>query len=199
MDINQLWDFDDPAASEKRFRDLPPSGEVQTQIARALGLQGKFDEAHQTLDAVVRDSPLVEIRYLLERGRVSNSSGHPDKARPLFLAAWEQAQAAGLDFFAVDAAHMLGILDGLEWHGKAIAFAENSSDPKAQGWMGSLLNNLGWTYYDRGDYAKALETFERDLAWFIERKLDKRAEIAREAITDCRHRLAQEQPRDQRK
>ena len=52
---------------------------------------------------------------------------------------------------------MLGILDGLEWHEKAIAFAENSPDPKAQGWMGSLLNNLGWTYYDKGEYAKALQ------------------------------------------
>lgn len=193
MDINQLWDFDDPAGSEKRFRDLPPSAEVQTQIARALGLQSKFDDAHKTLDAVVTNSPLVEVRYLLERGRVFNSSGKPDQARPLFLAAWEKAQAGKLDFFAVDAAHMLAIVaapdEALKWHAKAMALSEASPDPKARDWMGSLLNNLGWTYYDMGDYRKALEIFERDLAWFVERKLDKRAGIAREAIADCRKKL----------
>jgi tetratricopeptide (TPR) repeat protein len=130
---------------------------------------------------------------------VFNSSGKPDQARPLFLAAWEKARTAKLDFLAVDAAHMLGILDGLEWHEKAIALAEASSDPKAQGWMGSLLNNLGWTYYDKGDYRKALEVFERDLKWFEERKKDKQAGIAREAIAECQKQLAQKQPRDDRK
>ena len=55
--------------------------------------------------------------------------------------------------------------------------------------MGSLLNNLGWTYYDMGDYRKALEVFERDLRWFEERKKDKAAAIAREAIAECRRKL----------
>src|SRR5262245_760200 len=103
MEIDKLWDFNDPATSEKRFRALPPSPEVLTQIARAQGLQRKFDDAHKTLDAVIPDSPRVEVRYLLERGRVFNSSGKRDQARPLFLAAWEKANAAGLDDFAVDA------------------------------------------------------------------------------------------------
>ena len=182
MDIDQLWNFNDPAASEKRFRELPASPEVQTQIARALGLQRKFDEAHKTLDAVVTNSPRVEVRYLLERGRVFNSSGKPDQARPLFLAAWEKARAAKLDFFAVDAAHMLGILDGLAWHEKALALAEQSSDTNAQGWVGSLLNNIGWTYYDQRDYAKALDAFERDLKWFERRQKHERARIARYSI-----------------
>ncbi len=181
-DLDSLWDWDDPAASEKKFRELPASPEVQTQIARAQGLQRRFDEAHKTLDAVVTNSPRVEVRYLLERGRVFNSSGQPDKARPLFVAAWDRARAAGLDFFAVDAAHMLGILDGMEWHEKALALAEKSSDPKAQGWIGSLLNNIGWTHYDRGEYAEALETFERDWKWFQQRKQEERARIARYCI-----------------
>ena len=189
IDLESVWNWDDPAASEKKFRELPSSPEVQTQIARAQGLQGKFDEAHKTLDGVDTNSQVVEVRYLLERGRVFNSSGKPDKARPVFLAAWEKAQAAKLDDLAVDAAHMLGILDGLEWHEKAIALASRSTDPKAQAWMGSLLNNLGWTYYDMGDYRKALEVFERDLRWFEERKKDKAAAIAREAIAECRRKL----------
>jgi tetratricopeptide (TPR) repeat protein len=182
LDLESIWNWDDPAASEKKFRELPPSAEVQTQIARAQGLQGKFDEAHQTLDAVATNSPLVEVRYLLERGRVFNSSGKPDQARPLFLAAWEKSQAGHLDNYAVDAAHMLGILDGLAWNEKALALAEKSADPKAQGWIGSLLNNIGWTYYDKGEYAKALATFERDWKWFEARQKDEAARIARYSV-----------------
>ncbi len=186
MDIDSLWDFDDPAASEKRFRELPTSAEVQTQIARAQGLQRKFDEAHKTLDAVVTNSPRVEVRYLLERGRVFNSSGKPAQARPLFLAAWEKAQTDKLDFFAVDAAHMLGIIEppdeALKWNEKAVALAEKSSDPKAQGWIGALLNNIGWTYYEKRDYTRALDAFERDLKWFEDRKKAEPARIARYSI-----------------
>lgn len=33
--------------------------------------------------------PAVRMRYLLERGRTFNSSRQPDRARPLFLEAWE--------------------------------------------------------------------------------------------------------------
>lgn len=182
LDLESIWNWNDPAESEKKFRALPVSGEVLTQIARAQGLQRRFAEAHRTLDGVVTNSPETSVRYLLERGRVFNSSGKPDQARPLFRTAWEKAVAAKLDFLAVDAAHMLGILDGLEWHEKAIALAEKSPDPKAQGWMGSLLNNLGWTCYDAGDYAKALTTFERDLKWFEERQKTEQARIARYSI-----------------
>jgi tetratricopeptide (TPR) repeat protein len=182
LDLESIWNWDNPAESEKKFRALPADGEVQTQIARAQGLQRKFDEAHKTLDAIVTNSPRIEVRYLLERGRVFNSSGRPDQARPLFLAAWERAQKANLDGFAVDAAHMLGILDGLEWNQKALALAEKSSDPKAQGWIGSLLNNIGWAYYDKGEYAKALDCFERDRKWFENRQKDEPVRIARYSI-----------------
>jgi hypothetical protein len=49
VEIDSLWNFDDPAGSEKKFRVLTPSSEVLTQIARAQGLQRKFGEAHATL------------------------------------------------------------------------------------------------------------------------------------------------------
>lgn len=196
MNLESIWNYDDPAGSEKKFRELlaqtsDPNDalEIQTQIARAQGLQRKFDDAHRTLDAVEparTNSPRIEIRYLLERGRTLNSSGQPDKSKPLFLDAWEKAQAARLDFFAVDAAHMLGIVEppdeALKWNEKAVGLAEKSSDPKAQGWIGSLLNNIGWTYYDKGDYAKALDVFQRDLKWFEERKREEQARIARYSI-----------------
>lgn len=58
--IDALWDFEDPAGSERRFRDLltqvdghsAEAAEILTQIARTLALRGKFEEAHGTLDGV---------------------------------------------------------------------------------------------------------------------------------------------------
>ena len=186
MDIDSLWNFNDPAASEKRFRELPASAEVQTQIARAQGLQRKFEEAHRTLDAITTNSPRVEVRYLLERGRVYNSSGKPDQARPLFLAAWEKAQQAKLDFFAVDAAHMIAIVEppdsALAWNQKAIAFAGQSADPKAKNWLAALYNNTGWTHYGKRDYARALEAFERSQASYAAQKRMNEVRIARYSI-----------------
>ena len=195
VDLNSLWDYDNPAESERRFRALPPDGEVLTQIARAQGLQRKFDDAHRTLDAVVTNLPRVEVRYLLERGRVFNSAGFPDKAKPFFLAAWQKALAARLEFFAVDAAHMLGIVEStdeaLAWNEKAVALAEKSLDPKTRDWLGSLLNNVAWTYYDKREYAKALATFEHDLVWFTERNKQKEARIARYSIGKSKRALGQ--------
>ncbi|MFN8487614.1 MAG: hypothetical protein U0350_08495 [Caldilineaceae bacterium] len=179
--IDQLWDYGQPAETEKRFRDLlatlePASSayqELLTQIARTQGLQRNFAEAHQTLDEVASHltaQPLrVHLRYLLERGRTLNSSGHPDAARPLFLDAWEAASVAGEDFYAVDAAHMLGIIEPpaeqLAWNEKALALAESSSDSRAQKWLGSLYNNIGWTYHDLQQDETALAIFQKALAW----------------------------------
>jgi len=174
-DLQALWDYDDPTASEQRFRDALADAadsdrraELLTQIARALGLQRRFDEAHAQLDeadAVINDdTPRAKVRALLERGRVHNSSGRRDDARPLFADAWEGARASSLDGLAVDAAHMLGIVDppadGLAWNERALELAETSSDPDAQRWKGSLHNNIGWTHHGAGDFDKAFEHFE---------------------------------------
>ncbi|HVO68859.1 MAG TPA: tetratricopeptide repeat protein [Aggregatilineaceae bacterium] len=180
-DFDRLWDYDHPGKTEQRFRELLPlavaSGntayraELLTQIARTLGLQQKFDEAQRTLDEV--DALLADglarprIRCLLERGRVLNSSGAPDRARPLFVEAWEQAQQAGEDALAVDAAHMVAIVEegqaALDWNLKALHLAETSSQERARKWLASLYNNIGWTYHDMGQYEVALDTFQKAL------------------------------------
>jgi tetratricopeptide (TPR) repeat protein len=196
-DFDSMWDYDKPTDTEKRFAELLPlaqeSGDVSyhaqllTQIARTQGLQRKFDEAHHTLDealsAIGDDSGRAKIRYLLERGRVFNSSKQPDQARPLFLQAWESACAQGEDFYAVDAAHMLAIVapteHQLEWNVKALAIAENSKDLRAQNWLGSLYNNIGWTYHDSGQYEKALEVFQKALQWREEQGKVKPIRIAK--------------------
>jgi tetratricopeptide (TPR) repeat protein len=197
-DFDQRWDYDDPAATERQFRELLPlaeqSGdraylaELLSQIARAEALQRNFDQAHATLDralALLENAPSADsprpstssddaweperarVRYLLERGRAFNSANRPERARPLFLEAWQQGRALGDDFFAIDAAHMLAIVEPperqLEWNLKALALAESSAQPRAKKWFGSLYNNVGWAYHGAGEYQKALDMFHKAL------------------------------------
>ena len=180
-DFDSLWDYDHPGATEKRFRDLLPAAldsrdfayltQLLTQIARAEGLQRKFQDAHNTLDRVEKALLKAEaddktrVRYLLERGRVFNSSGKRDEARPLFIQALDLAAKSKDDFNAVDAAHMMAIVETdekqLQWNLKALDLAENSADEKARKWRGSIYNNLGWTYFEQKQYEEALLMFEK--------------------------------------
>lgn len=199
-EIDALWDYDDPPGSERRFRELlqrlktdraeaesSVGAEMSTQIARALGLQERYAEANRTLDAVEPLLPpgvsRLRARYLLERGRVLNSSGQPDRARPLFLDALRIAQQAGEDYYAVDAAHMLAIVSSgeeqLDWNRRGLAMAAGSDDPRARGWRGSLYNNLGWTHHERGELAEALHCFEEALRARLEQGDAKRIPVAR--------------------
>jgi tetratricopeptide (TPR) repeat protein len=182
-DFYRLWDYDRPERSEQQFRSLLPAAEATgepsymaellTQIARAQGLQRHFDAAHRTLDEA--EALLGEgaarpmVRYLLERGRVFNSARQPGRARPLFLEAWQLATGHRLDFYAIDAAHMLAIIEPpdqhLHWNQLALDLAEGSADPRARNWRGSLHNNIGWSYHDRGQYQEALESFRTALAY----------------------------------
>lgn len=176
-DFDSLWNYDDPVGTEAKFRELLPDAsahpvvrlQLLTQIARTQGLQKQYDAAHATLDEVEKalatvDAPVVEVRYLLERGRVLNTSGHPDEAHPLFVRAWDLGREAGAEGFAVDAAHMVAIVEepeaAIEWNVRALELARTSPDPRAKKWQGSLLNNLGWTYHDRGEFGRALELFQ---------------------------------------
>lgn len=196
-DFDAMWDYDHPDTTEARFTELVPLAEgsgdtsyraqLMTQIARAQGLQMKFDDAHRTLDGVkamlTDDLAVASIRYLLERGRVYNSAGRADSAKPLFLEAWEAGLRTKEDFYAVDAAHMMAIVEPPEeqlvWARKAMQVAEQSSDERARRWLGSLYNNTGWTYHDMGDYEKALDLFEKALAWNREQGNEERVRIAR--------------------
>jgi tetratricopeptide (TPR) repeat protein len=180
--IDALWDYDHPTESEAAFRraletldeqvDAALGLELLTQIARAQGLQRSFDEAHATLDTVEAQldetTPRVRVRYLLERGRVYNSSGQPERAQPYFADAWEGASTAGEDILAIDAAHMLAIIAppeaSLEWNWRALELAQRSSVPRALHWCGSLHNNIGWSYHDAGEYEQALVAFQQATA-----------------------------------
>jgi hypothetical protein len=88
--LDDLWDYDDPAASEARFRarlteldaagDADGAAEARTQLARSLGLQGQYNDGHAELDRVDAEHPTddrIRVRSLLERGRLRRSSGDP--------------------------------------------------------------------------------------------------------------------------
>jgi tetratricopeptide (TPR) repeat protein len=158
-----------------------------TQIARAQGLQRRFDQAHATLDeaAALLEPGLVvsRVRYLLERGRVFNLASDKQQASPLFDEAWRVARDVGEDFYAVDAAHMLGICEppesALAWNERALELAEKSPQPRAKGWLGSLYNNIGWTYHDLGRFEQALEMFTRALEYWQKQPQPDRLRIAR--------------------
>lgn len=196
-DFDKLWDYSNPAETERKFMEFLPKAEksqdisyytqLLTQIARAKSLQKKFDEAHKTLDKakdlIDENMVLVRIRYNLERGRTYNSSGVFDNAKAYFLEAYELAESMRLDFYTVDAAHMMAIVekgdDSLKWNEIAMKHARASRDEQARNWLGSLYNNTGWTYSEMGNYDKALELFEKNVKWHEERKSKRQLIIAK--------------------
>ncbi|HET7069905.1 MAG TPA: tetratricopeptide repeat protein [Nocardioides sp.] len=174
IDPRPLWDFDDPAASGERFlaaaerADEPDKTAWLTQYVRALGLQEKYDEATKILDRLHCDAPEAATYLALERGRVLRSSGRVDESRPHFESAAALARAAGLEALHVDALHMVALAapeeEQLALNEAALAVARASTDQRARDWDASLLNNIGMTHTDAGDYQAALSAFEQALA-----------------------------------
>jgi tetratricopeptide (TPR) repeat protein len=174
--LRPLWDFEDLDGSERRLRaQLEQEGsdagraEVLTQLARVEGLRDNFAASALLLDearALAGTSPVATIRIELEHGRMLRSSGDPEAAFPLFRSAFERALGAGEHFLAGDAAHMCAIAGTdrgrmEKWTRRGLELGER--EPEATYWAGPLLNNLGWAYFEAGEYERALETFERAL------------------------------------
>ena len=126
-DFDQLWNYNEPAETEQKFRNLLT-----------------------VTDA--REKPEYELELRTQIGRTLGL-------------------AVKADFHAVDAAHMLAIVakqdQQLHWNEKAMELAENSTDKRAQGWLGSLYNNIGWAYHDLQEYEQALAIFLKALDWRV--------------------------------
>jgi hypothetical protein len=183
VNVNALWDYSKPDVSETRFRAALEGASdddkliLQTQIARTYGLRREFVRAREVLTAVepalAKASAEVQVRYLLELGRTYCSPVHPqelrtpeniERARLSFLQAYELAASARLDFLAVDALHMMPVVDEepdrqLEWNEKALAYLERSDQPEVKGWEAALRNNVGHARRMKGDYEAALRQF----------------------------------------
>ena len=173
-DLRDLWDFSDPVGSEQRFRTVaaeseePAATRAMTQLARALGLQERYDDAHAVLDALVATEPESRVRLALERGRLLRSAGDPNPSRPHFDQAAAEARETGLEELEVDALHMLALVadeaDRLAAHQVALARAREATAPAARDWDASLLNNIGIEHADAGDHRAALTAFRHALA-----------------------------------
>ena len=115
-DPDAPWDFRDPIASEAAFRgaisstdDAVARAVLGTQLARALGLQGRYDEADRVLERIDAPVPAIRARVALERGRLRKSGGHPADAVGFFENAAAIAEAAGEQLLLVDALRLLAI------------------------------------------------------------------------------------------
>ncbi|WP_174791052.1 tetratricopeptide repeat protein [Occultella kanbiaonis] len=175
-DLDALWDFEDPIGSAEAFRAaIARTGGAErdvltTQLARALGLAGRYDEADRLLDSLDATTDAadagseVAVRVALERGRLRRSSGRPDP-EPLRRAA-DLAHTAGLEALRIDALHMLALVAEtpsaqVVANREALALARTATDPRARRWEASLLNNLGCALVDAGDPGAALEVFRQ--------------------------------------
>jgi len=147
--IDRLWDFGDPAASEERFREAADDDShpahvravMTTQLARAVGIQGRADEALALLDEVgSRGIPSEEVRSGVR-----------------------EAALAGSNFLVLDALHMLALNDEgheEEWAAEGLDVLAGSRDPRVLRWGVALHNNLGWTMHDSGRAEAALAEFQ---------------------------------------
>lgn len=196
-DLDALWDPDDPITSEAAFRsaisasdDAEVRAVLGTQLARALGLQGRFDEADRVLERIDAAVPAIRARVSLERGRLWNSGGHPEDAVGFFENAATIAEAAGDPFLLVDALHMLGIVES--GRGGAhldaalrVLDAEPRPEPRTQRWRVALHNNRGWALFQAGELGAALEEFEQALRDAERYGTEEQQGWAREAVEEC--------------
>lgn len=185
IDLNPMWNFDNPGQSEQRFRAalVTATGDdaliLQTQIARSYGLRGDFAKAREILKGLEPQLPGAAVearaRHALELGRTYASAVHPqesltsdakEQARTAYKQAYEIARRGELDGLAVDALHMLAFVDTepadqLRWGQEALAIAQASQQPAAKKWEASLRNNIGYALYQLGRYDEALDQFKQ--------------------------------------
>jgi tetratricopeptide (TPR) repeat protein len=194
-ELDALWNFADPIASEGAFRaaisssdDAAARAVLGTQLARALGLQERYDEADRVLERVDAPVPAIRARVALERGRLRNSGGHPADAVGFFETAAALAEAAGEHFVHVDALHMLGIAQPThsDTHtAAALAVLAGVADRRTQRWRIALHNNRGWALFDAGELTAALAEFEQAERDAVEFGAEEQQGWAREAIEEC--------------
>jgi len=183
VDLAPLWDFTDPAASERRLREALAKAEgddvlvLQTQIARTHGLRQDFAKARALLadiePKVKAAGAETKVRWELEMGRTFTSATHPPEsqtsasktiAREHFRRAIELAKDAKLDGLAIDGIHMMAFIDTapedqVRWARESLAIVEASSQPEAKRWEGSIRNNLAVALQGQGRLEEALVEF----------------------------------------
>jgi tetratricopeptide (TPR) repeat protein len=127
---------------------------------------------------------VASIRSLISKGAILCNNNNRNGAIPLFRKAYRLSLRYNQEYYAVDAAHMLGLFEAserqLSWNKRALSLAKNSKKRKTRMWLASLYNNIGWNYFDLKRYRKALESFE--LSLFFRKKRRSETFNARWAI-----------------
>ena len=186
LDLQSLWNFKDPAASEQRFRAALASATtdeaviLQTQIARSHGLRKDFEQARAVLlqikPQLAAANAEARTRWALEWGRSFASATHSQpsvddkqQARVAYLDALASARAGALDGLAIDAIHMLAFVDTtpadpLKWGREALTVVNASTQLEAKRWEGSIRHNIGFALHQLARYDEALAEFQHALA-----------------------------------
>ncbi len=180
LKIGDMWDYSDPQATEKNFLEKMKEHsnsafdvwELQTQVARALGLQGKFIKAVQILDSIqagLEYSPvceakdLVGIRYNLERGRILLLTEKVEDSIRYFRFALKMAMKIKADDLSIDAIKMLlrvtSINERIEFGLKGINIAIERGNENLYSSIGELATVVGQAYLANKEYQKAIEQF----------------------------------------
>lgn len=176
--IFELWSFDDPKGTLLDFRQLRAlllgSGKsddvalLDTQIARALALQGQRTEAQALLLSLRSESTLVMAYAMLESSRLSAQAGHSAAAQQQFGQAFRYAAAQRLDTLAVEAAWLAAGASAATparraWLEQARVYAERTPSPPARAWRARLWLDWGWEELRAGAPERALPSFRRSL------------------------------------
>ncbi len=219
-ELDALWSFEDPIASAERFalaaaepeRPELVRAELETQRARALGLQGRFAEAEALLESLEPAIDRLAVRVLLERGRLRAAEGSAEEAVPLLEEALTAARREGEVFLAVDAAHALALADpgrAAQWTDEGLAELRGATDPRTLRWAVPLHASRARALLEAGEAEEALSDVE-DALEAAERygTLDQQF-TARWALARClralgrdeealaiQRRLAEERPED---
>lgn len=170
-ELDALWLPGDPIASAERLaaaaaepdRSEVVRAELETQRARALGLQGRFDEAEALLESLEPAGGVLEVRVLLERGRLRTAAGRSGEAVPVLEAALRAARRDGDVSLAVESALALADADRdrtLQWIEEGLSDLASTGDPRTLRWGVVLYDVRGWTLLGDGDAAAALVSFE---------------------------------------
>jgi len=183
-----------------------------------------LDEAQSLLDAgpasaAPASKPVLRARaaWLLETGRylgIARSSSHTSagksaqsrseqaqrmkRMRSSLRSAAASAIDAGADYYAIDAAHLLGLstrgVEGLAWNLTAIRFARTSRDEKVRSWLGVLYENTARSFHRLRRWDEALEVTRRGLAWAREQNELERIRMFEKNIATLEKLASRERP-----
>lgn len=199
--LDRLWNYADPGLSGQRFRDAmagpgfdaDEKAELATQLGRAMGMQGRFEEADALLDTIDGEEPTVAVRVLLERGRLLYAGGHSAMAVPLFEQAAELGDHLGEELLTVDALSMLAAADTAHaeaWTRSAIEYAATAHDNRIRRWLPALHTSLGGTLRAAGRFPEAIVEFQLAEQWAERAGTPDQQQEARDAIRSCERDLA---------